>query len=183
MIRVCQAELLPTVRDLQQTRLPRRRLPIAAVGDDLVDDLVDSGNKVLVALGNDGCLTEGSLFCGELEVGDFELAVAGCDQSLADRLVDNEACNVAVLGFQRQRRILFKLKELTVGKCGEDQLGLDGALMRADLLTGKRFLGGILVRIAGLDDQQLRAGLIEVEKSISSARSGVLVNAAMPMST
>ena len=34
--------------------------------------------------------------------------------------------------------------------------------LRADLLTGKRFLGGILVRIAGLDDQQLRAGLIEV---------------------
>ena len=91
-------------------------LLVAAVGGDLVDDLVDNGHQVFRALGENGGLTEGSLFCGEFEVGDLELAVAGCDQSLADRLVNDKACDIAVLGLERQCRILFKFKELTVGQ-------------------------------------------------------------------
>ena len=91
-------------------------LLVAAVGGDLVDDLVDNGHQVFRALGENGGLTEGSLFCGEFEVGDLELAVAGCDQSLADRLVNDKACDIAVLRLERKCRVLFKLKELAVGQ-------------------------------------------------------------------
>ena len=39
---------------------------------------------------------------------------------------------------------------------------MNGALLCADLLPGKGFLGGVDICVAGLDDQQLCAGLIEV---------------------
>ena len=69
-----------------------------------------------LGVGESADVADLGLFCGEFEVGDLELAVAGCDQSLADRLVNDKACDIAVLGLERQCRILFKFKELTVGQ-------------------------------------------------------------------
>ena len=52
-------------------------LLVAAIGSDLVDDLVDSGHQILVALGNYGSLAEGGFLGGELKVCDLKTAVAG----------------------------------------------------------------------------------------------------------
>ena len=66
------------------------------------------------------------------------------------------------MDLEGEGRVLLKLEQLALGQSGLDQLGLNGALLCADLQTDKGFLGGIGVGVAGLDDQQLRAGLIQV---------------------
>lgn len=109
-------------------------LLIAAVGGDLVDDLVHSGHQILVALGDHDGLTEGGILCGEGKVGNLQTAVAGGHQRLTHSLIHHQAGNVAILNLQGKGGILFQLKELTVGEGGLDQLRLNGALLCADLL-------------------------------------------------
>ena len=125
-------------------------LLIAAVGSDLVDDLVHGLDQILVALGDDDGLTEGGFLGGELEVGDLKRAVAGGDERLADRLVDDQTRDVAVLDLEGEGRGLLKLEPLALGQSGLEQLGLDGTLLCADLQTRKGFLGGVGVGVAGL---------------------------------
>ena len=110
-------------------------LLIAAVGSDLVDDLVHDRDQILVALGDDDGFTEGGFLGGKSEVGDFKRAVAGGDERLADRLIDDQTRDVAVLDLKGEGRVLFKLEQLALGQSGLDQLGLDGALLCADLQT------------------------------------------------
>ena len=135
---------------------------IGAVGHRLINHLVYDFHEGVIALGHNAGLAEGRFFIAESEIGHFQRALALLHQGHAHGVVHHEARDVAILGFQRQIRILGQLKQLGIRQRLHNQLALDGAQLRAHLLACQGFLGGIGIRIAGLNDQQLRALFILV---------------------
>ena len=123
-------------------------LLIAAVGHHSGDDLIDRSDQILVALGNDDGFAEGGFLGGELELGHGKGAVAVGDDGIAHGGVDHQTGNVADGDLKGQFGILVQLEELAVGQGLGDELGLDGALLGADLQPGQRFRGGVFVKAA-----------------------------------